>query len=196
MSGRRVVSAANLAECWKPHIAVPIDNNLDPDAVSAGYGIGWIQTRYRDGTSLVWHNGGIDGFTSFIGFLPEHDIGLVVLNSMNPGPTGLFFYLYVLNLLLSRHFGLNVGVPAKVEDAYKAAVSDLRKLGRLARPVDLHALAPFFWLLRRRLSTRAPQARRSHPPWVAGHATALARRELRHLRRAANGKSSDPRPRQ
>lgn len=65
--------------------------------------------------------------------MPEHDIGLVVLNGMSPGPTGLFFYLYVLNLLLSKHFGLNVGVPAKVQDAYKTAMSDLRKVGRPTR---------------------------------------------------------------
>jgi hypothetical protein len=67
----------------------------------------------------------------------------VVLNSVNPSPIGPFFCLYVLNLLLSQRFVLNVGVPAKVDGAYKAAVSDLRKLGRLARPVDPHALAPF-----------------------------------------------------
>lgn len=143
ISGRRVVSAANLAECWKPHIAVPVSPELDPDAVSSGYGMGWIRERYRDGTSLVWHNGGIDGFTSWIGFLPEHDLGLVVLNSMNSSPIGAFFYLYVLNVLLSQRFGLNVGVPTKVDDAYQAAISDLRGLGRLARPVDPHAVAPF-----------------------------------------------------
>ncbi len=143
ISGRRVVSAANLAECWKPHIAVPVSPELDPDAVSSGYGMGWISERYRDGTSLVWHNGGIDGFTSWIGFLPEHDLGLVVLNSMNSSPIGAFFYLYVLNVLLSQRFGLNVGVPTKVDDAYQAAISDLRRLGRLARPVDPHAVAPF-----------------------------------------------------
>ncbi len=143
VSGRRVVSAANLAECWRPHIAVPLDEQLDPDAVSAGYGMGWIRTRYRDGSSLVWHNGGIDGFTSWIGFLPEHDLGLVVLNSINPDPTGLFFSLYVLNWLLSQRFGLNVGVPAKVDTAYRAALSDFLKLGRRARPVDPHAIAPF-----------------------------------------------------
>jgi enoyl-[acyl-carrier-protein] reductase (NADH) len=43
---------------------------------------------FRDGTSLVWHNGGIDGFTGHIGFLPERDIGLVMLNNMNPAQLG------------------------------------------------------------------------------------------------------------
>jgi CubicO group peptidase (beta-lactamase class C family) len=143
VNGRRVVSAANLAECWRPHISLPVNKTTDPDAVSSGYGLGWIRTRYRDGTSVVSHNGGIDGFTSYIGFSPEHDIGLVVLNSMNPEPTGLLFYLYVLNVLLSQRFGLNVGVPAKVDEAYRTALGDLRKLGRRARPVDPHAVAPF-----------------------------------------------------
>jgi CubicO group peptidase (beta-lactamase class C family) len=143
VTGRRVVSATNLAECWSPHIAVPTDPTLDPDAVSAGYGLGWIATSYRDGSSLVWHNGGIDGFTSFIGFLPEHNIGLVVLNSMNPSPTGPFFYMYVLNLLLSQRLGLNRGATLAVEDANRAAVTKLRRLGRMARPVRPRTVAPF-----------------------------------------------------
>ena len=37
----------------------------DPDSVSAGYGMGWIEQTYKDGRSLVWHNGGVDGFTTF-----------------------------------------------------------------------------------------------------------------------------------
>ena len=147
VSGRRVVSAGNLAECWKPHISVPVDHpNLDPDAASSGYGMGWYLTRYRDGTSLIWHDGGIDGFTSWIGFLPEHDIGLVVLNSMSGNrflPSGLFFYLYVLALLLSDRFALNVGVPAKALEANEAGMSDLRRAGRLSRPVDPRKVTPF-----------------------------------------------------
>ncbi len=142
VSGRRVVSAANLAECWKPHISLPVSAEYDPDAVSSGYGMGWISTRYRDGSSLISHSGGIDGFSSWIGFLPEHDLGVVVLNSINPTPVGLFFYPYVLNMLLSERFGLNVGVPAKVDHAYKTAISELRKQGRSSRPADPRAVAP------------------------------------------------------
>ncbi|MET7989101.1 serine hydrolase domain-containing protein [Streptomyces sp. NPDC005281] len=143
VNGRRVVSAGNLAECWKPHIPVPVSPDLDPDVTESGYGMGWIHNRFRDGTSLIWHNGGIDGFTSYIGFLPGHDLGLVVLNGMNPTPTGPFFYLYVLNLLLSERFGLNDGVPAKVHAAYLAALEDLRALGRRTAPTDPGATAPY-----------------------------------------------------
>lgn len=140
VDGRRVVSAANLAERYKPQISVPLSPELDPDAVSAGYGMGLIHQRYRDGSSLIWHNGGIDGFTSYVGFLPQHDLGLVVLNSINPEPTGFFFYLYVLNLVLNT-LGINHGVPAKVHDAYQGAVRDLRALGHGTRSVDHRAIA-------------------------------------------------------
>ncbi|MEY2241847.1 serine hydrolase domain-containing protein [Streptomyces sp. BF23-18] len=143
VDGRRVVSAKNLAECWKPHIPVPLSPEFDPDVTASGYGMGWIHNRFRDGTSLIWHNGGIDGFTSYIGFLPERDLGLVVLNAMNPAPTGPYFSLYVLNLLLSERFGLNRGVPAKAHAGSLAALDGLRDLGRRTAPTDPGATAPY-----------------------------------------------------
>ena len=54
-TGRRVVSAANLAECWTA--ARPRRRSwppeLDPDAVKVGYGMGWLREEYKDGSSLV-----------------------------------------------------------------------------------------------------------------------------------------------
>jgi len=143
VDGGRVVSAANLAECWKPHVTTALPRELDPDYVSAGYAMGWIREEYEDASSLIWHNGAIDGFASFIGFLPQHDLGLVVLNSMTAAPIGNLLYTYVLNLLLSQRLGLNRGVPAKVLAANTSAWDELRQLGRQARSVDNTAVAPF-----------------------------------------------------
>ncbi len=142
-SGTRVVSAANLAECWKVQVTTPIDRALDPDYVSAGYAMGWLREEYPDGSSLVWHNGAIDGFASFIGFVPQHDLGLVVLNSMTAAPAGNMLYTYVLNLLLSEQLGLNVGVPDKVLAADAAALDEVRQLGRQAGPVDMAEVEPY-----------------------------------------------------
>jgi hypothetical protein len=141
--GRRVVSAANLAQCWTPHVTTPTDPMLDPDAATAGYGMGWLREEYRDGTSLVWHNGSIDGFSTYMAFLPQHDLGLVVLNSMTTGPTGAFWYQYVLNLLLSQRFGLNVGVPDKALAENARWLGILADAGKDAKPVDLKAVAPY-----------------------------------------------------
>lgn len=143
VNGRRVASAANLTECWRPHITMPTSPDFDPSAVSSGYAMGWIRETFTDGSSLVWHNGGIDGFTAFVGFLPERDLGLVVLNGMNPGPTGALFYTYVLNRLLSDRFGLNAAVPDRVLAAYTTAVDTLVAQGRTARGVSPQAVAPF-----------------------------------------------------
>jgi CubicO group peptidase (beta-lactamase class C family) len=59
---------------------------LNPDLVRAGYGMGWIAQTYRDGRRLNWHDGVIDGFSTFIGFFPEDDLGLVILT--NSGAAG------------------------------------------------------------------------------------------------------------
>jgi CubicO group peptidase (beta-lactamase class C family) len=143
VTGQRVVSAANLAECWRPHVTTPLAAELDPDAVAGGYGMGWLRQEYRNGTSLVLHNGAIDGFTSFLGFLPQHELGLVVLTNMTSGPTGTFWYTYVLNLLLSQRFGLNVGVPDKALAENARWLGILGGVGREAKPVNLRAVDPY-----------------------------------------------------
>ncbi len=143
ITGERVASAANLAECWTPHIDLPTSPELDPDLVSAGYGMGWISQTYRGGRRLVWHNGGIDGFSTFIGFFPEDDLGLVVLTNMGPLSRGLFFAPYVLNLLLSARFSLNVGVNETVVAQYQTAEQHLSDLAAQAKPVDADAVAPY-----------------------------------------------------
>lgn len=143
VSGARVVSAGNLTECWKAHVDSHVDHTLDPDAATAAYGMGWYHQTFTDGSSLVWHNGGIDGFTAFLGFLPDHDLGLVVLNNTGFAPNGNYFYTYVLNLLLGQRFGLNQGVTEKAVAASDADLGLLTTLGARTRPIDPRAVEPF-----------------------------------------------------
>jgi hypothetical protein len=86
---------------------------------------------------------GIDGFTTYIGFLPERDIGLVVLNNMNPASLGNLFYLAVLNHLLSQRFGLNQGVNERIDTAYDQAIAKLSETSKQAVPVNRATVAPF-----------------------------------------------------
>ncbi len=122
---------------------MPTSPELDPDLTSAGYGMGWIAQTYRGGRRLVWHNGGIDGFASYIGFFPEDNLGLVVLTNIGPFPRGLFFSYYVVNLLLSAQFGLNVGVNETVVAQYQAAEQHLTDLASQAELVDEAAIGPY-----------------------------------------------------
>jgi beta-lactamase class C len=48
----------------------------------AYYGLGWRIFDYA-GNKLVFHSGGVRGYASQIAFLPEHDLGIVVLLNAN-----------------------------------------------------------------------------------------------------------------
>lgn len=67
--GVRVVSAKNLAETWQPQARV---------TRTLSYGMGWFIERYK-GIQMIWHDGDVLGSKALIGFIPEANIGLVIL---------------------------------------------------------------------------------------------------------------------
>jgi CubicO group peptidase (beta-lactamase class C family) len=70
--GRRVVSAANLTKTWQPHV------QISPEA---SYGLGWVIAPYK-GARWLQHLGATPGgFSSDLGFLPEVNLGFVVLSN-------------------------------------------------------------------------------------------------------------------
>ncbi|MBE7553471.1 MAG: serine hydrolase [Anaerolineales bacterium] len=69
--GNRVVSAENLAETWQP--AVRVTKTLS-------YGMGWFIEDYQ-GVQVIWHDGDVLGSKAMIAFIPEANVGLVVLSN-------------------------------------------------------------------------------------------------------------------
>ena len=69
--GTRVVSAANLEETWQPQV---------PITAQASYGLGWAVDQYK-GLRLIQHDGATSGFSSDFAFLPEANLGIVVLTN-------------------------------------------------------------------------------------------------------------------
>ena len=65
-NGTRVVSAAALKETWQP--------SLDE------YGMGWQNSTYA-GYDVISHEGSFDNYLSVIGFVPELELGFVVLTN-------------------------------------------------------------------------------------------------------------------
>ncbi|KAI1786346.1 beta-lactamase/transpeptidase-like protein [Ganoderma leucocontextum] len=47
-----------------------------------GYGMGWFRVSYR-GHDAVWHFGAIPGFSTLVAFLPEDNLGAVLLANMD-----------------------------------------------------------------------------------------------------------------
>lgn len=82
--GIRVVSEANLTTTWEPQV---------PISATDSYGLGWIVSDYR-GLLMLSHGGNTLGFTSDFAFLPEANLGVVVLtnaqgsNAFNAGVRG------------------------------------------------------------------------------------------------------------
>ncbi len=74
--GTRIVSADNLARTWEPQVAI---------SASDEYGLGWIVSDYH-GLTMLSHAGNTLGFTSEFAFLPERDLGIVVLTNQRLSP--------------------------------------------------------------------------------------------------------------
>lgn len=51
-----------------------------PSGRTEGYGLGWVLTEYR-GMPVISHAGGIPGFSSFYGRIPQIDLGIVILSN-------------------------------------------------------------------------------------------------------------------
>jgi CubicO group peptidase (beta-lactamase class C family) len=69
--GERVVSAENLNVTREPQIAINANTS---------YGLGWMITSYH-GQPVITHAGNTLGFTSEFTFLPEADLGVIVLTN-------------------------------------------------------------------------------------------------------------------
>lgn len=66
----------------------------------AGYALGWRVYEYA-GATLVYHAGAVEGYRAMIGFLPDRDVGLVMLWNCNcAAPSGL------MPMLFDRMLGL------------------------------------------------------------------------------------------
>lgn len=90
-TGTQVISSENLAYTWQPQVQM---------SAEASYGLGWISETYK-GLPILSHGGNMLGFTSELAFLPEHEIGIVVLSNQ----VGSAFNIAVRYRLLELLFG-------------------------------------------------------------------------------------------
>lgn len=81
---QQLISAANLKQMHTPQMVVPTDRNFR-EISHRMYGLGWSIEPYR-GYNVVRHSGGIDGFCTLVTFMPEENIGVVVLTNREDNP--------------------------------------------------------------------------------------------------------------
>ncbi len=88
LDGRRVLERAALTATSEPHTAMAVDGpsrELYPELDFRSYALGWVVSDRRDRHHL-WHTGGIDGMSAYIGLFPEDSLGVAVLT--NRGGSG------------------------------------------------------------------------------------------------------------
>lgn len=93
----RWIEAATLEEMRSPQIVVPADpvmTAFHPAARIQAYGLGWFVTDFY-GRTLVTHGGGIDGMSALVAWVPEEELGVAILASLQtPAPTWIYGMLY------------------------------------------------------------------------------------------------------
>lgn len=82
--GKGVVSATNEVQMMTPQMAIAAPSP-DKELGDLAYGMGFFVTSYR-GHKFVHHGGNIDGFSALVAFLPQDNIGLVILTNQNGSP--------------------------------------------------------------------------------------------------------------
>lgn len=100
---QRLVDETHMLELRKPVITLPKDE-MGPVSNATDtlqYGMGWFLMEYRN-TDAVVHGGGYPGQRSYVGLLPEKDLGVVILS--NKGGTEITQALtyYIFDLFLDR----------------------------------------------------------------------------------------------
>ena len=140
--GAQVVSAENLERTWQPGVALSAVPG-PPSVLTSfaqNYGLGWVVGAYG-GQRTIWHSGGTLGFTSLLTFLPESELGVVVLTN-GSGSAGQMIYAVVFRLL-ELLFDQPVTMGVMVEANLAAMASGRTELLATIGQIDPAAVAPF-----------------------------------------------------
>jgi CubicO group peptidase (beta-lactamase class C family) len=139
--GTRVVSTANLLRTRAPRVPIPPDpNTLDViNDVSQYYAMGWEVGDYK-GQPLIHHSGSILGFNSQVTFLPDANLGVVILTNGGLGakPFTLAARFRLLELLFNQPEEYDAVAVQSLEQDSSAFTAFQAQL----RPIEPAAVAP------------------------------------------------------
>lgn len=124
LNGKQVIPYAALAETRKPVIPLPARTK---GSHLASYCLGW-QTMDYNGVQPFWHNGGTSGFVTTVCFVPELNLGIVVLtntdqNNLYNDLRRMIIDAY-LKLPYKNYSALNVVASMKARDEEDKQIAD------------------------------------------------------------------------
>jgi hypothetical protein len=104
VADQTLVESKAFAELTQAQIPIPITPR--PAEFSAltpkfnAYGLGWFLRDYR-GRKVVMHTGGVDGMTALAAFVPDEQLGIVVLSNQETSFVGVSCF-HILNLFFGE----------------------------------------------------------------------------------------------
>lgn len=128
--GERVISEENLLLTWQPQ--VPVSSTIS-------YGLGWFVDEYK-GARVIEHGGNTLGFTSSFGFLPDKNIGVLVLTNAQGSNV---FNEAVRERVLELVFEQSAAVQGTLEFALSQEANSLEELQANFVGLDSAALETF-----------------------------------------------------
>jgi CubicO group peptidase (beta-lactamase class C family) len=137
--GTRVVSTESLEMTWAPGVTLPSSPALPSTLTESqmNYGLGWNYGAYH-GLRLINHSGGTYGFASEVAFLPEADLGIVILTNART-PFAAFNYAVQFRLL-----ELLFNQPSEIDGQLSALVDAAQAAGSIEFvSLDATAVAPY-----------------------------------------------------
>ena len=140
--GTRVVSAENLAGTWAPRVAIPPEPGLPTLFSVTGnhYAMGWVVDTYQ-GQPVLSHTGGTLGFVSEVAFLPEADLGIVIL--ANGGQGAAAFNFSVQFRLLELLFDQPTAFDAMLDQFLETQTAQVDEFRAQLGSVDPAVVAPY-----------------------------------------------------
>jgi CubicO group peptidase (beta-lactamase class C family) len=101
--GRRLLDAATLAEMYEPQVTMRIDTTtrrMFPFRSRFAYGLGWRLEDYH-GRDVVQHTGAVNYTRTQVGFIPEENIGVVVMANLSSSTLQTALMYMVFDALLA-----------------------------------------------------------------------------------------------
>lgn len=86
-------------------VQMPFASSSEDIVRNLGYGLGWFVGEYR-GLQYIHHGGLVDGFSAHVAFLPQKNIGLVILT--NSSTDGLMAINFLQQAIFDKILGLNI----------------------------------------------------------------------------------------
>jgi CubicO group peptidase (beta-lactamase class C family) len=110
--GKQIIPANIFEELTRP--ITYTHPSAYPEVSDGFYCMGWIQNYYK-GHQLIQHSGGLSGFKSYMSFMPQDSIGIVVLTNGQPYlfPLAITYDIYDMLLGLPRTLWANRFLPQK-----------------------------------------------------------------------------------